>query len=289
MTLRCPQCQQTIIVHGDAPQRELCCSSCGTEFIQCKGETVTFAKDGGAETVTYVRSSGPQDTPSGTNGAQGFGEYELLEEIARGGMGVVYRARQVSLNRIVALKMIKSGEVATEEDVHRFKTEAEAAAQLDHPNIVPVFEVGEHDGQHFFSMRFVDGPSLQDRLREGPLPPKDAAAVVKLISEAVAYAHKRGIVHRDLKPANVLIDSDGQPRVTDFGLAKTITDASGMTVTGQILGTPSYMPPEQANGRTDEIGPLSDVYSLGAVLYCLLTGRPPYQAATLVETLKQVL
>ena len=228
-----------------------------------------------------------------------FGEYELLEEIARGGMGVVFKARQVTLKRIVALKMILSGQFAGDEDVKRFHAEAQAAARLDHPNIVPIFEIGQHEGQHYFSMAFVKGESLARRVAEGPLPPREAARLMKLVADAVAYAHVEGVVHRDLKPANVLLDQDGEPRVTDFGLAKRTSTESvaaqgvgsttELTKTGQVLGTPSYMPPEQACGKTDEIGPLSDVYSLGAMLYCLLAGRPPFQAASPLDTLLQVL
>ncbi len=217
-----------------------------------------------------------------------FGDYELLEEIARGGMGVVYKARQINLNRIVALKMILAGQLAGEEDVKRFYTEAEAAANLDHPGIVPIFEVGQHQGQHYFSMGYIEGQSLAQKVAGGPLPPREAAELVQKICEAMAYAHERGVIHRDLKPANILLDQNGQPKVTDFGLAKQMNVASSLTGTGQILGTPSYMAPEQANGQIDQVGPLADVYAIGAILYCILTGRPPFQAASALETLMQV-
>ena len=218
-----------------------------------------------------------------------FGDYELLTEIARGGMGVVFKARQINLNRIVALKMILAGQFAGDKDVQRFRTEAESAAQLEHPGIVPIFEIGQHEGQHYFSMSYVEGESLGDRVANGPLPPQAAAALVQKISEAMAYAHGRGVIHRDLKPANVLIDPSGQPKITDFGLAKKTEADSDLTGTGQILGTPAYMPPEQASGKVDEVGPLADVYSLGAILYCLLTGRPPFQSASPMDVLRQVL
>jgi serine/threonine protein kinase len=218
-----------------------------------------------------------------------FGDYEVLEEIGRGGMGVIYKARQVSLNRIVALKMILAGRLANESDIQRFHAEAEAAAKLEHPGIVPIFEIGQHGGQHYFSMGFVDGESLAKKVSAGPFSPRRAAELVTQIAEAVHFAHERGIIHRDLKPANVLLDRSGQPHVTDFGLAKEMRGDAGLTGAGQILGTPSYMPPEQASGKSDPIGPTADVYSLGAILYCLLTGRPPFQAATPVDTLRQVI
>ncbi|MBI3865769.1 MAG: protein kinase [Planctomycetia bacterium] len=217
-----------------------------------------------------------------------FGDYEVLEEIARGGMGVVFKARQVTLNRIVAIKMILSGQLASPADVERFHTEAEAAAKLDHPGIVPIYEVGLHDGQHYFSMGFIEGVSLSARVAQGPLPPREAAEIVRAVAEAVQYAHDSGVIHRDLKPGNILLDRQSKPRVTDFGLAKLTESVSDLTGTGQILGTPGYMPPEQAAAKASAVGRFSDVYSLGAILYCLLTGRPPFQAATAVETLLQV-
>lgn len=237
-------------------------------------------------TVDALRTS--PDEFTGSPLGKKFGDYEIIEEIARGGMGVVFKARQVQLNRTVALKTIRSGELAGAEEIQRFRTEAEAAAQLDHPDIVPIYEVGEQNGLHFFSMGLVDGEGLDARLREGPLPPQEAAELMEAIAMAIAYAHEKGIVHRDLKPSNVLIDRDGKPRITDFGLAKNIGKDSGMTATGAIMGTPSYMPPEQAAGKSEEIGPLSDVYALGAILYASVTGRPPFQAANALETLKQV-
>jgi WD40 repeat protein len=218
-----------------------------------------------------------------------FGDYELLQEIARGGMGIVFKARQVTLNRVVAVKMILAGHLANAEEVQRFHAEAAAAAKLDHPGIVPIFEIGQHEGHHYFSMGFVEGTSLARKVAAGPLSPREAAELVEKVAEAVDYAHRKGIIHRDLKPANVLLDSSGQPRVTDFGLAKQLQHDSGLTGTGQVLGTPSYMPPEQAAGKLERVGPQADVYALGAILYCLVTGRPPFQAATPMDTLLQVL
>ena len=218
-----------------------------------------------------------------------FGDYEIVRELARGGMGVVFQARQVSLNRTVALKMILAGELASETEVRRFHAEAEAAANLDHPGIVPVHEVGQYEGHHYFSMGFIEGESLSQRLADGPLRPQESATVLVHVAEAIDYAHRRGVIHRDIKPANILIDKSGQPRITDFGLAKKVQGESGLTASGQIMGTPSYMAPEQARGDHGKVGLSADVYAVGATLYCMLTGRPPFQAATAIETVLMVI
>jgi len=210
-----------------------------------------------------------------------FGNFELLEEIARGGMGIVYKARQTTPGRTVALKTILSGQLASDADVERFYAEAQAVATLDHPNIVPVFEVGNYEGQHYFTMGYIEGESLSQRLARGPLMAREAASIIRDVAGAVHYAHQRGIVHRDLKPANILIDQDGRVRVTDFGLARRQTDETRLTHTGQLLGTPSFMPPEQIIGRAEDIGPSADVYSLTCLLYESLTGRPPFETGDL--------
>ena len=217
------------------------------------------------------------------------GDYELLEEIARGGMGIVYRARQVTLNRIVALKVLLFGKFASDDFVRRFKSEAEAAAALQHSNIVAIHEVGEHDGQPYFSMDYIEGKSLAALTRDNPLSAKQAAEYLKTLAEAIHYAHQRGVLHRDLKPSNVIIDLRNQPRVTDFGLARRLDDQSEITPTGQVLGSPNYIPPEQADRKHGDISIASDIYSLGAILYHLLTGRPPFVGETPLETLHHVL
>ncbi len=261
------------------------------EVFGADASTVTF--DGQANTAQALDDDATlaprSNDDANASGTRSIGDYELLHEIARGGMGVVYKARQTSLNRSVALKMILTGQLASADDVERFRMEAGAAAQLDHPGIVPIYEIGEHAGQPYFSMGLVEGESLAARIKDGPLTPREAAQWVASIAEAVDYAHQRGVVHRDLKPGNVLIDQHGTPKVTDFGLAKRVDADSNLTGTGDILGTPSYMPPEQAGGELEKIGPASDIYSLGAVLYCLLTARPPFQAARPLDTVLQVI
>lgn len=218
-----------------------------------------------------------------------FGDYELLEEIGRGGMGIVYRARQKSLDRIVAVKMVLRDRLASSEDQARFRSEAEAAARIEHPSIVPIYEVGEIDRRCYFTMKYVQGETLSDRIARGPMPPRDAAVLLKQVADAVHCAHQQGVLHRDLKPSNILLDEGGRPLVTDFGLAKRTTDGIELTRTGAILGTPTYMAPEQAAGNRGRVGPMSDVYSLGTILYAMLTGRPPFQGDSPVEVVLKVL
>lgn len=218
-----------------------------------------------------------------------IGEYELIEELGRGGMGVVYKARHLSLNRIVALKMLLRGRFASSEDQTRFRAEAEAIAQLDHPNIVPVYQVGQLEGHVYFSMKYVHGRTLQQLLSDGPLDQREAARILATVAHAVGFAHRRGVLHRDLKPSNIMIDEEGQPHVNDFGLAKQLAEHESLTRSGAVIGTPAYMSPEQAAGHRGQVGPASDIYGLGSILYHMVTGRPPFQGESAVDVVLMVL
>jgi serine/threonine protein kinase len=231
------------------------------------------------------QETGPASSPRAMPHIEGL---EILEELGRGGMGVVYKARQSRLGRLVALKMVLAEGAAGPAERSRFRTEAEATARLAHPNIVAIHELGEHDGCPYFVLELVEGGSLADRLTGTPLPPRPAAELVLVLARAVQHAHERGILHRDLKPANVLLTADGTPKIADFGLAKRLDLDQGQTQTGSVLGTPSYMAPEQAEGRVRDLGPATDVYALGAILYECLSGRPPFKAPSVLETLEQV-
>lgn len=252
--------------------------------------------DGPAPEMTHAdvapaeapRPASPSSSAPPTGGER-FGKYELISELARGGMGIVYKARDTALNRPVAIKMILAGALATDAERERFRREAALAAKLDHPNVVPIYEVGEQDGFLYFTMRLVEGGTLAGRLdayREDPIA---AAGLIEALARAVQYANEQGFIHCDLKPSNVLIDRDDTPRITDFGLARQASQASDLTTSGAILGTPSYMAPEQASGDRKAIGPATDVHGLGAILYELLSGRPPFRMNTMMETVMQAI
>ncbi|MHC1767241.1 MAG: WD40 repeat domain-containing serine/threonine protein kinase [Verrucomicrobiia bacterium] len=269
------------------------CSHCGAGLKRCAGKWVCpscLLQGGLADEGERLSAKEASASVTFSPLPRAFGEYELLEVIAQGGMGVVYRARQKSLNRIVALKMLLGGQFAQPKFIERFRAEAEAVAQLQHPNIVAIHEIGEQDGQLFFSMDYVEGKNLAQISTEFGSRSAEfrrCAAWIKTMAEAIDYAHQRGIIHRDLKPSNVLIDPFDQPRITDFGLAKRIAGDSDLTLTGQVLGSPNYLPPEQAAGNPARVE--SDVYALGAILYHLLTGRPPFEAESVTAVLRQVI
>ncbi|MFO1458878.1 MAG: serine/threonine-protein kinase [Verrucomicrobiota bacterium] len=275
------------------------CGRCGA--APCPGAIEGFCPR--CLAVAAFDAAPEESAPTAETSATRLGSYELLGELGRGGMGVVYRARQSGLNRDVALKVLRLGPLSSGSDRLRFRREASAAAALRHPNAVVVHEVGEADGHAYLAMELVEGRTLADLTRDGPLPPEEAARHTAGVAAAIAAAHARGIVHRDLKPSNVLVDTDGCPRVTDFGLAKAIAspggsgaassgrqpDESEMTRTGEVVGSPGYLPPERVDPARGDDGFPGDIYSLGALLYHLITGRPPFAAATVTATLAQVL
>ena len=272
--------------------RELFATVSVTDAVAMES-TIIMSDDRGGELAVEQQSMRPfignGFVPGVSSLPAQFGEYELLEEIGRGGMGIVYRAVQKSLQRVVAVKMLLRRDLASQADLTRFRSEAEAAAQLDHPGIVSIFEVGEYKGHPFYSMRYIEGTTLAKRLEAGPIPPREGAQILLRVAEAVQAAHVRGVLHRDLKPSNILIDLAGKPHVSDFGLAKRLEGNQTMTHTGAILGTPCYMSPEQAAGSRGDVGPVSDVWSLGAILYQVLVDRPPFQASSPMDTLLAVL
>jgi serine/threonine protein kinase len=258
-------------------------------LVECLEDLDRLAEPSESQDARATLPLGPSKTKPTGAAFPDFGAYEVECELGRGGMGVVYKAKQKGLDRPVALKMILCGQLANEEQLGRFRDEARLAAKLHHPNIVSIYEAGELLGQPYFAMQYVGGPSLTSKLCGGALPADEAAQLLLTIACAVEHLHQHGIVHRDLKPSNILLDEAGVPYVTDFGLVKTLAGDSQRTRTGVIVGTPSYMAPEQAAGKGGHVGPLSDVYSLGAILYEMLTGRPPFRESTPLDTLVQVL
>jgi WD40 repeat protein len=280
--LVCPQCGAALAAAGASGLCPRCLLAVGLDEVLIQDPLLALSHPG-----ARLESSATRPLPA-------FGDYELLEEIARGGMGVVYKARQKSLNRLVAVKMLLAGPFASPEYLARFRAEAETAARLRHPNIVSIIEVGQHEGLPFFSMDYVDGPNLTELVQDGPLEPKRAAACMQTLAATIHHAHSLGVLHRDLKPANMLLDMFEQPRVTDFGLAKHLADPHHasldpqLTLTGQMLGSPAFMAPEQAAADTIRIAAASDIYSLGAILYWLLTCRPPHLCASLADTVRAV-
>src|SRR5947199_676376 len=267
----------------DSPQH-----SCGA----CLLETGLglLADEAAAEVdLSAVASAKADDLGRASPMLMDFGDYELLEQVGRGGQGIVFRGRQKSLNRIVALKVIGLGRWATEAHLKRFRLEAEAAARLEHPGIVPIHEVGERDGSCYFSMKFVEGGQLDEVVRRTPMSIREAAELIAKVARTVHYAHDHGILHRDIKPGNILLDAKGEPHLTDFGLARLVKTESSITQTLDVIGTPSYMAPEQAVGNNAAVSSVTDVYGLGAVLYQLLTGQPPFAGGTTYETIRLLL
>jgi tRNA A-37 threonylcarbamoyl transferase component Bud32/tetratricopeptide (TPR) repeat protein len=269
------------------PTVEMAPGSSASPGVETKGAREA-AGAGGGKWEDDQRWAGESDNELRERAREWIGEYELIETLGRGGMGIVFKARQVSLNRLVALKVIKDAEFASAHDLRRFQNEAEAVAQLDHPHVVPIYDVGEHAGRRYFSMKLIAGTSLDKRLADFRAHPRAAAGLVSAVAEAVHHAHERGILHRDLKPANILLDERGEPHVTDFGLAKRITTDSQLTHSGALLGTPLYMSPEQAEGSKVANTTATDVYGLGSILYALLAGRPPFVTSNLAEALDLV-
>src|SRR5437867_6746430 len=285
----CGKCGAKIF--AEAPQKF--CSACLLEtglglFADDDQETVC---QGGSASPNTINAFGERVPPRqraerSAKMLGDFGDYELLEEIGRGGQGVVYRAHQKSLNRTVALKVIGLGHWTTEAHLKRFRREAEAAARLEHPCIVPIYEVGERDAQCYFSMKFIEGGQLDEVVKRTPMSIARAVELIAKVARTVHYAHEHGILHRDIKPGNILLDAKGEPLLTDFGLARLVEAESTITRTLEVMGTPSYMAPEQAAGETRKLTSATDVYGLGAVLYQLLTGHPPFAGGTTYETIR---
>src|SRR5256714_2059899 len=279
-------------IFPDAP--EGLCAKCvlKTALMMPPEAPVAACDDGGPAANVEANAAAAPHSKKAARAVELLGElgdYELLEESGRGGQGVVFRARQKSLNRTVALKVISLGQWASKAHLKRFRLEAEAAAHLEHPGIVPIHEVGERDGQCYFSMKFIEGGQLDEVARREPMPIRGAVELIAKVARTVHYAHEHGILHRDIKPGNILLDKNGEPHLTDFGLARLVEAESTITGTLEAMGTPSYMAPEQATGETTKLSKATDVYGLGAVFYQLLTGHPPFAGGTTYETIKLLL
>src|SRR5436309_1799134 len=287
----CRKCGAKIF--SDAP--EGLCARCVLKIalqMPPEGSVAGVADPGGMDKPSRGDATAAPDGKKATRAAELLGElgdYELLEEIGRGGQGVVFRARQKSLNRTVALKVISLGQWASKTHLKRFRLEAEAAARLEHPGIVPIHGVGERDGQCYFSMKFIEGGQLDEVVKQTPMSIRHAVELITKVARTVHYAHQHGILHRDIKPGNILLDQKGEPHLTDFGLARLVESESSVTHTLEVLGTPSYMSPEQAVENNAAVSSVTDVYGLGAVLYQLLTGQPPFAGGTTYETIKLLL
>src|SRR5256886_8517879 len=288
----CRECGARIL--ADAP--EGLCPRCVLKTALAMPSKLVAGGDSSAESSPEADGPDQFDKPERATKSErvaemlgDLGDYELLEEIGRGGQGVVFRARQKSLNRIVALKVIGLGRWATKVHLKRFRLEAEAAASLDHPCIVPIYEVGERDSHCYFSMKFVEGGQLDEVVTHTPMSFRQAAELIAKMARTVHHAHEHGILHRDIKPGNILLDAKGEPHLTDFGLARLVETESTLTRTMEVLGTPSYMAPEQARGQNEQLTRATDVYGLGAVFYQLLTGHPPFAGGTTYETIRLLL
>ncbi|MEX1096270.1 MAG: serine/threonine-protein kinase [Planctomycetales bacterium] len=259
-------------------------------FAELNASANTFRNTAAGQVTAVPATSTPRVPSNAEKPLKGLDDFDLQKELGRGGMGIVYQAYQRSLDRIVALKVIRYGRSVSDADRQRFQTEGKAAAQLDdHPGIIPIHQYGEANGEPYLVMGLVDGPSLAARIRQGPVDEQTAAGLVRKVAEGMAYAHEKGIIHRDLKPDNILLAEGGEPRIADFGLARRLDDSKRLSSNGQVFGTPAYMSPEQAEGRMEAVGPASDIYAVGAILYELLAGRPPFVGDTAVSVLRQVI
>jgi len=304
MQLQCSRCKAEIspdsgLEAGDS------CPKCGSPVVRVREavepdpdrarrvRAARAAAKEAADKPAPASSGRPSDSRIGKSGlaheVESFGPYEIVEEVARGGMGVVYKAREKNLKRLVAIKVLLAGEGASDEEIRRFRREAEAASRLQHSNIVPIHTIGEVGGRHYFVMDFIEGKTVSDMIDDGELTPRMSLEIVEQVAQALDYAHQRGVIHRDMKPANIIIDHMGRPQIMDFGLAKQLDEDTGLTRSGTTMGTPAYMPPEQAEGDLAGIDAQSDVYALGAVLYEMLTGQPPFDGPTTMSILMKVL